>query len=139
MKSNENKIFEKLSKFKEVKKEQLGKENLGAIEDSINQVKEQLKENAFVLGNTVESLNSEIVYVVDQISGAIDGLRSIIADHQSIYDENESQFLETARELDDLGIEYDNPFPEIGSDFNDYISYANEILNIESSLTKFLP
>jgi hypothetical protein len=107
------------------------KENLGAIEDAVDAVKLQLKENGFELELIVENLNEEINNVVSQMQGLVQGLDAVVQEHKFNYEAIEIQFDEASAELDSLGIGYDTPFPDLSYEYNSALNYALKITKLD--------
>lgn len=127
--NTEKRVLAMLNKTREIKLAK--KENLGAIEDAINEAQTLVDTYTSDMEATLRNLIIETDDIVSSIMGYSQQLKSIISESQSYYDEAELKFYDTVKELDALGISFNDPFPALGSDFKDAINYANTIANLD--------
>lgn len=116
----QKKIFEVLAK----------KQELGAIEDAINEVKSNLTtkgEDLTIIINDYNDIFNEYQNKAVQLG---EEFRVLIQDLGNQWDEKQKEFLESAKELDDLSIPYDDTLGEYGSDFKDIYSKSVDLLNV---------
>jgi len=125
--SIENEIFKRLQKLKS---ERLAKkENLGAIEDAVNQAKNDLEKKEDYLVSVVDNLNNEIDDIILESKSLAERLSVLLREYTAEFEKGTSEYMEIANELDTIGIPYDNVFSDISSDFNDAYDYAEEFMN----------
>jgi len=120
-------VLAMLNKTKEVRKQR--KQNLGAIEDAISEVKSLLDDNASDIVSVIDNYYQDVSGIVNQVNDLASELLTIIQDASAKFSDYESKYLQTALELDNLGISYDSVFPDLGSDFKDTNTYAVDYYN----------
>jgi len=126
--NTEARVLATLNKIKEV---QSKRKDLGAIEDAVKEV----QDNIFTIVTNIEtllySLNTETEQIVDGMFGYAMQAKDMVTTAQSTYDEYEAEYLKLAQELDALGLSYEGLDVSIRSDFKDAINYANLLANTE--------
>jgi hypothetical protein len=126
--NTENRVLAMLNKIGNVRTAK--KENLGVIEDAINEA----QNNISVQVDNFESLLYTIQNDKERIS---DGLldyamqaREVVNTVQSFYDEYEAEYLRLTEELDTLGINYNGISTTVLSDLKDAIAYVDGMADI---------
>jgi hypothetical protein len=123
--NTEQRVLAMLSKVKQIKLDK--KENLGAIEDAINQVKVDLSNKGDMIIQLVSDYNSDIDDKILQAKALGEDLLDLMMQTDGAFNQLEEEYLTTAKELDDLGISYDSIFPDLGSDYNDAKNFATDL------------
>ena len=107
------------------------KENLGAIEDAVNEVKSNLETRGNDIIALVNELGARLEKGQQDARALAEDLQNSLQEIGMQYNEGEAEYLDIAQELDALGISYDSIFPDIGSDYNDtYELIDNLIFNL---------
>ncbi len=125
--NTENRVLAMLNKIGNVRTAK--KENLGAIEDAINQVKQNIDKVGVDLANFTDQLNEAIN---DSISKQRALAESLLTDLQSISMQREevfNQFEDINSELMDLGIDNGIDINKIDADFEIAYATADELIN----------
>ncbi len=117
--TTENQIQVNLQKFK------VKKQNLGAIEDAVNEVKQNLKNTGDMLTELVNNYNSDIDSLINEGVALAEKISTLMIEADMIYNQYEEEYLFIASELDAIGVPYDNIFPDVGSDYNDVKDLAS--------------
>jgi hypothetical protein len=135
MKSNENKIFEKLSKFKEVKKEQLG-----AIEDAIADAQAEALGWIDAMKTNYSDLENTIGDTLDTIMTQIDILDSYSKELQSEYLDANENFREVNQGLLDNGIDggqfNEDVVKEMTSNYQNMISNVVRLVDLSNQMAR---
>ena len=122
-------VFSKLSIQKPLPKKPLvNKQKLGAIEDAVNEVKNDLSNKADMIGTLINDYNSDIKDIEARSRALAEDILNLMMEADGAYKQYEEEYLATATELDSLGIPYDSVFPDYGSDYNDAKDYANNLM-----------
>jgi aspartate ammonia-lyase len=129
MNSSQNEIFKRLEK---IKSNRLTKrQNLGAIEDAINEVTNNIKNKENELKNISDSLRDELQNVSLSIGQQIDTLMSVMAGSSNQFDTAFKEYKDMLSELTSANIDYDTSNVEsIYDDFQLNKEDANMILDI---------
>lgn len=125
--NTENRVLAMLNKIGNVRTAK--KENLGAIEDAINQVKQNIDKVGVDLVNFTDQLNEAIN---DSLLKQRALAESLLTDLQSISIQREevfNQFEEINSELMDLGIDNGIDINKIDADFEIAYATADELIN----------
>ena len=123
--NTEQRVLAMLNKVQNVRLSK--KENLGAIEDAINQVKVDLSNKGDMIIQLVSDYNSDIDDKILQAKALGEDLLDLMMQTDGAFNQLEEEYLTTAKELDDLGISYDSIFPDLGSDYNDAKNFATDL------------
>jgi hypothetical protein len=127
--NTENRVLAMLNKIGNVRTAK--KENLGVIEDAINDVKSKLEEKQYELKLVVESFKSEVNDAMDKIMAEGDYLISATSATESGFEELVSEYNNMADELTSAGVDFDNSeIQSIVEEFNAYTETARNIINV---------
>lgn len=117
--NTQKQIFEKLSK------QNLVKQNLGAIEDAINEVKDNLLNNLSRIKSNTEALNNITLRLQNQIS-------TILSDYENAFSNVDEQVIDMAvndmEDLETYGVEVGD-FRGIIDEWRDASSNAIDLYN----------
>jgi archaellum component FlaC len=123
----ENRIFANLQKFKSQK------QNLGAIEDAIEEQKGLAFELSNKMNDVYRQLENQYASTLDAISSDVDNLASI---KTSLVDEY-NRYYEQYWELADALIQYSNWNTDIVDELNtNWTDMTDNIDNLENSITQ---
>jgi flagellar biosynthesis chaperone FliJ len=118
----ENRIFANLQKFKSQK------QNLGAIEDAISEVKNNLQSKKDELSVIVQNYVSEVNDCMDKIDSEIDYLISSTSATEKSFDDLLLEYSEMYDELTSAGIEFSNTdMDNIITEFDDTVKIAKNL------------
>jgi len=121
------KVLAMLNKIKQVREAR--KENLGAIEDAIKEVQGTLVDISQQTALVIDTYDRDVSDIINQVAILASDLITIIQDASSKYSDYENKYLQTANELDSLGINYDNSLPDLSSNFKDVNTSAVDFYN----------
>lgn len=129
MNSTQAEIFKRLQKVQSNRLTK--KQELGAIEDAINEVKSNIEEKQNELKMVVESYKSEVNDAMDKIMAEGDYLISATSATENSFDELISEYNNMADELTNAGVEFDNSeIKYILEEFNAYTEIARNIIDV---------
>lgn len=124
--NTEQRILAMLSKIEKV--QAVKKENLGAIEDAINEAKSNLSD----LYDNMDVLQSDLDRKANEIIDALSSLRndaeSLLSSTGEEFQYNLKLYNEANQELQDLGIEVPLDIDELNRNYENTYDYLNEIL-----------
>ena len=121
--NTERRVQEKLNKFRQAREIKLG-----AIEDAINAVKRDLAGREETLISIIEEFNDKVNIAYQEIGSIAESLQKDLQFAGSGFNEAEADYLSIASELEEMGIDYDNAFPDLGSDWKDIYDTADELI-----------
>lgn len=133
MNTNTNKIFEKLAKVKEAK----SKQELGAIEDAINEASSNADSYLKSMDSTYKELDNAIAETLDAISGELERISNLKQSLSEKYMSDNEAFQEINNELLDNNIENSKSNQDIvyemTGNFYDMISNIERLLEFSVS------
>ena len=97
-------VLAMLNKVQTVRK--VNKQNLGAIEDAIKDVKDKAYKITVELKDIEAELEEKLISAVDNILSEADNMANDVKDYSSLFDQKFDEYNDIVRELDDLGIDY---------------------------------
>jgi len=106
----------------------LKKQDLGAIEDAVEQVKQDLYDKTKYMEGLVNDLNTQRQEIQSKALALAEDLSNSLIEAGSLFNQAEQEYLDIAKELDALGIQYDSIYPDIGSDFRDAYDVADTLM-----------
>jgi hypothetical protein len=122
--NTEARVLATLNKIKEVQT----KRNLGAIEDAVNEVKNNLRLKENEMSSIINELSSQIENIVRQSRALAEELQTSLME-STRYSDLELEYISMAEELDNLGIPFDNILSELGSNYSDAYDVAEEAIS----------
>jgi outer membrane murein-binding lipoprotein Lpp len=123
--NTQRQVFEKLAKQKLGAKD---KQNLGAIEDAIREVQDNLNAKANEISTLVNDFNAEIKNSQSKALALAEELQTAIQQAGMSFNDAEAEYKEMAKELLDLGIPFNDIFPEIGTEYSDLYDIADNLI-----------
>ena len=121
--NTERRVQERLNKFRQAREIKLG-----AIEDAINEVKQNLSNREQMMIESIDNLQSDIDDVLLESRNLAEKLSTSMRGATQMFESAEEDYLFMARELDEIGVDYDNAFPDLGSDWANVYNLADEIM-----------
>ena len=121
--NTERRVQERLNKFRQAREIKLG-----AIEDAINEVKQNLSNREQMMIESIDNLQSDIDDVLLESRNLAEKLSTSMRGATQMFESAEEDYLFMARELDEIGVDYDNAFPDLGSDWANVYDLADEIM-----------
>ena len=121
--NTEKRVQERLNNFRQAREIKLG-----AIEDAINEVKQNLSNREQMMIESIDNLQSDIDDVLLESRNLAEKLSTSMREATQMFESAEEDYLFMARELDEIGVDYDNAFPDLGSDWANVYDLADEIM-----------
>ena len=121
--NTEKRVQERLNNFRQAREIKLG-----AIEDAINEVKQNLSNREQMMIESIDNLQSDIDDVLLESRNLAEKLSTSMRGATQMFESAEEDYLFMARELDEIGVDYDNAFPDLGSDWANVYNLADEIM-----------
>ncbi len=122
----QSRVIATLNKLK--KQHAQKQQNLGAIEDAVNEVKANLETKGREITALVNDLGARLQKAEQDARAIAEDLQTSLMEIGMQYNDAEAEYLEMSRELDNLGISFDNIFPDIGSDYSDTYDQADNLV-----------
>jgi len=117
-------VLQNLSNFKKVRQQK--QQKLGAVEDAINEAKDNLRELYTMMKSEYENLLIEFEAVLSNISEEVDKLSSMSYDVEENITDAHMQYTSIADELSNLGVDMGSYSPEAIDDLFDSFNQLNE-------------
>ena len=125
MNSTQAEIFKRLEKIKSNRLTK--KQELGAIEDAINEAKKELENNKTMLYDLISNFNYEIDDVIIKSADLGENLRTLLQEATMGYNEYRENYVMIVSEFEDLGIPFDNELYVIDDIFEEASSLAENL------------
>ena len=120
--TTENQIQVNLQKFKSKK------QNLGAIEDAVNEVKNNLQGREETILTIINDFRAKIQKAEENAKAIASDLQTELQSAGMDFNEAEADYLGMSKELDDMGISYESNISNLESDWNDLYDQADTII-----------
>jgi hypothetical protein len=122
----QSRVLAMLNKTKQLREAR--QENLGAIEDAVNQVKQDLSNKFKELTSLYDDLESATVTIMDKSKALGEDLSTSLIEIGSQWNSKLEEFNLIATELDDLGIAYEYDVDSLGSDYLQAYDVADNLM-----------
>ena len=119
-------VMATLNKVKEARAKK--QEKLGAIEDAIKEVQENLIAKEKEMTSIVTELGTQIENIKNKSRLLAEDLSTSLRE-ASIFDELELEYIAIANELDNLGIPYNTSLQQLQNDYSNGYDIADELIN----------
>jgi uncharacterized coiled-coil DUF342 family protein len=128
-KNTQNLVFSKLSNQKpSVKKPLVKKQELGAIEDAIQQSKQDLADKGAELLNLKDTLKDQVQNIRDQAKSLSEDLLNSLMEVGGQWNDRLDEFNQLASELENLNIDYNINLDSISNDYLEVYDQADNLI-----------
>lgn len=124
--NTENRVLAMLNKIGNVRTAK--KENLGAIEDAINDAKKNIETSKTLLYDLISNFNNDIDDVIIRSADMSENLRTTLQEATMGYNEFRENYVAIVSEFEDLGIPFDNAIQDIDDKFEEAYALADNLV-----------
>ena len=121
--NTEKRVQERLNNFRQAREIKLG-----AIEDAINEVKQNLSNREQMMIESIDNLQSDIDDVLLESRNLAEKLSTSLREATQMFESAREDYEDISSELDSLGIDFDDAMPELGSRFANIYDLADDIM-----------
>ena len=123
-KNTQNLVFSKLS----IQKQLVKKQDLGAIEDAIQQSKQDLADKGAELLNLKDTLKDQVQNIRDQAKSLSEDLLNSLMEVGGQWNDRLDEFNQLASELENLNIDYNINLDSISNDYLEVYDQADNLI-----------